>query len=71
MTFMPVGELIGSSLPQTIEPGANQSWYVELERANALASTSREVMKERVTGVYMTALLGTGKTVETPRSLSA
>lgn len=71
MTFMPVGDLIGPTLPQTIEPGANQSWYTDLDRANALASSSREVLKEQVTGVYMTALLGTGKTIKTPRSLSA
>jgi len=58
-------------MPQRIEPGANQSWYVDLDRAELLASRSREVLSERVTGVYMTAQLGTGRTIKTDHSLSA
>lgn len=56
-------------LPIKVEPGANASWYVQLTAANLLASSSRDVLREPVTGVYMTAQLGTGKTVRTRYTL--
>jgi hypothetical protein len=40
-----------------------------VDSAIRLASSSREVLREPVTGVYMTAQLGTGKTVETSGTL--
>lgn len=70
MSFVPIGVLIGAELPHKVEPGANNSWYVELAHAHRLASSSREVLHERVTGVYMTAELGTGKSVKTYAALT-
>ncbi|OZF42110.1 phosphoribosylamine--glycine ligase [Rhodococcus sp. 14-2470-1a] len=67
--LVPIGERIGPDLPLTLQPGANASWYLSAEHAERLVRSSREVLHERVSGVYMTAQLATGKTVETPRTL--
>lgn len=69
MSLTPIGERVGPDLPHKLEPGANASWFLDLGHAVRLAAASREVLKERVTGVYMTAQLGTGKTVRTPQTL--
>ncbi|MCL2468572.1 MAG: phosphoribosylamine--glycine ligase [Micrococcales bacterium] len=69
VSYVPGDDLVGPGLPCTVEPGRNNSWYVPLDKALALASASREAAGEPVTGVYMTALLGTGKAVRTRRTL--
>lgn len=69
MTYMPIGDRIGPDLPFKVEPGTNQSWYMPIRNAQALASTSRDIAKEPVTGVYARAHLGTGKSVDTPQTL--
>jgi len=71
MHFMPIGERIGPDLPYKLEAGANASWYMTANHAATLAETSREVLKEKVTGVYMTAQLATGKTIKTRETLRA
>jgi hypothetical protein len=70
-SYVPIGDKIGPDLPHRIEPGANASWYTPIDGAKALVSTSREVFQEKVTDVYMTAELGTGKTIKTRNSLRA
>lgn len=69
MSFIPIGERVGPDLPYKLEPGANASWFLGLHHATKLAATSREILNERVSGVYMTAQLGTGKTVRTRQTL--
>ncbi|MFC0674569.1 phosphoribosylamine--glycine ligase [Brachybacterium hainanense] len=69
MSLVPVGERVGPDLPHKLEPGANASWFLDLDHAARLAAASREVLKERVSGVYMTAQLGTGRTVRTRQTL--
>lgn len=71
MQFVPIGNVLGPDLPYRLEPGTNASWYVTEDNAARLAHSSREALGELVTGVYMTAQLGTGKTVKTPRTLRA
>lgn len=71
MQFIPIGDVLGPELPYPLEPGTNASWYVTEDNAARLAHTSRQVLGESVTGVYMTAQLGTGKTVRTPQTLHA
>ncbi|NNM46968.1 phosphoribosylamine--glycine ligase [Knoellia koreensis] len=69
MVFVPEADRLGPGLPYRLEAGTNTSWYVDVDRATRLASSSREVLREPVTGVYMTAQLGTGKTIETSGTL--
>lgn len=69
MSLIPVRERVGPDLPHKLEPGANASWFLDLGHAERLAAASREVIKERVSGVYMTAQLGNGKTVRTRQTL--
>lgn len=69
MRFVPVGERLGPDLPYTLEPGSNASWYLTADHATTLAESSRDVLGEKVTGVYMSAQLGTGKTVTTGQTL--
>lgn len=71
MQFLPAGQCVGPDFTHVIEPGTNASWYVPADRAIALAEASRQVAHEDVKAVYMTATLGTGKTVRTPRSFQA
>lgn len=69
MQFVPIGDVLGPELPYRLEPGTNASWYVTEDNAARLAHSSRQALGEPVTGVYMTAQLGTGKTVKTPHTL--
>lgn len=69
MSLIPIGERVGPDLPHKLEPGANTSWFLDLDHAVPLTAASREVLKERISGVYMTAQLGTGKTVTTRQTL--
>ena len=69
MQLTPVAQLHGPDLPHKIEPGANAGWYTSVDHAVTLATSSREVLHESVSGVYMTADLGTGATVETKQTL--
>ena len=69
MHFIPISERIGPELPYKLEPGSNASWYMDVKYATTLARTSRDVMKEDVSGVYMTAQLGTGRAIKTRRTL--
>lgn len=71
MQFMPIGERIGPDLPYKLEAGANATWYMTANHAATLVETSRDVLREKVTGVYMTAQLATGKTIRTRRTLRA
>lgn len=69
MQFVAIEERIGPELPHTLVPGSNASGFIDAERASTLAYVSRETLKENVTGVYMTAQLGTGKSIKTRRTL--
>jgi len=69
MQFVPIGDVFGPALPYRLEPGTNASWYVTEENAERLVRSSREALGEPVTGVYMSALLGTGRMVKTPETL--
>ncbi len=69
MQFVPVDDVLGPELPYRLEPGTNASWYVTEENAVRLVRSSRKALGEDVAGVYMTALLGTGKLVETRETL--
>lgn len=69
MRFVPMAELHGPDLPHRLEAGTNASWYTSTDHAVTLAASSRDVLREKVSGVYMTAQLGTGNTVETKRTL--
>jgi hypothetical protein len=69
MSLVPIADRIGPELPCRIEPGANATWYTPMDGAKALVSSTREVLHHSITGVYMTAELGTGKTVKTRNAL--
>ncbi|MBA4608425.1 phosphoribosylamine--glycine ligase [Aeromicrobium sp. Marseille-Q0843] len=71
LTLNPLGGLIGPSLPYQLLPGTNETWYVDAVDVAKLASSSREVLNENVQGIYMTAALGTGKSIKTPEFLRA
>ena len=71
MSLTPVGDRIGPDMPYNLQAGSNASWYVGLDSAVTLAASSRDVLSENVTGVYMTADLGIGKTIETRQTLRA
>lgn len=71
MSFMPIGERIGPELPHKLDPGANASWFLDHAHAVRLAEASRSAAGEKVSGVYMAAQLGTGKTIKTKRTLHA
>jgi hypothetical protein len=65
VTLNPVGDLIGAPLPHVLEPGTNENWYVAAADAIRLVTSSREILNDSVSGIYMTAELGTGKVVRT------
>lgn len=69
MSLVPIADRLGPDLPYRLEPGTNASWYVEADHAVRLVESSREVLNESITGVYMVAQLATGKAVETRRTL--
>lgn len=69
MSFIPVTDRLGPSLPYRLEAGTNESWYVAAVNAVHLAESSRQVLHESVSGVYMEAQLGTGKSVKTSETL--
>lgn len=71
MSFVPIGERIGPELPHKLEPGANASWFLDHAHAVRLTEASRSAAGEKVSGVYMAAQLGTGKTIKTKRTLRA
>lgn len=71
MSLVPLRELLGPDLPYKLEPGANSSWYVDYSHAIRLIASSREVLEENVSGVYMSAQLGTGKSIKTRQTLRA
>lgn len=60
----------GPDLPYTIQPGTNASWYMPLEQAEMLLAAARAA-NDPVTGLYMAAELGTGRTIHTPTTFSA
>lgn len=61
--------LSGPELPHTIGPGGNAAWYVPRDLAETVIAASRGI-GETPTGVYMAARLGTGKILETVKSLN-
>lgn len=65
VTLNPVGNLVGAPLPHVLQPGTNENWYVAAADAIRLATSSREILNDSVSGIYMTAELGTGKVVRT------
>lgn len=69
MSLVPTSTF-GPDLPYTIQPGTNASWYLPLEQAEMLLAASRAA-NEAVSGLYMTAELGTGRTISTPTTFSA
>lgn len=71
LQFVPIGDVRGPALPYRLAPGTNASWYVSEDNALRLVNSSREALGEPVIGVYMSAQLGTGKTVKTPQTLRA
>jgi hypothetical protein len=71
LSLVPLTELLGPSLPHRLEPGTNSIWYVDASNAITLAESSRDVLHQKVSGVYMTAELGTGKEIRTPQTLGA
>lgn len=66
--FVPVGQRIGPDVPYQLEAGTNASWYMTFDHAHNLVRASRNALDEPVTGVYMTATLGTGKEIQTPQT---
>lgn len=69
MSLVPVGTARRDPASH-IQPGANASWYMPIAQARGLAEVSRST-GEPVTGLYMSAELGTGRTVATPTTLTA
>lgn len=67
MSFVPLRDRIGPDLPHSLQPGTNATWYASFEDAALLASSSREVLRDSVTGVFMTVQLGDGRTIRTKR----
>ncbi len=66
--FVPIGECVGPSLPFRLEAGSNVSWYLPAHNADSLVRASR-ALGEQVSGVYMNATLGTGRSIETPETM--
>lgn len=68
--FVPEAQLLGPDLPHRLEAGTNASWYVDAVVGHQLIAVSRTALKEKISGVYMTATMGTGKIISTPTTLS-
>lgn len=69
LSFTPVGDAIGPSLPYTIEPGSSETWFAEMRSARALVATAGEVLTSVSNQVYMTVSFGTGRVRRTRRTL--
>lgn len=67
--LIPVEQLMGPELPYRLEAGTNASWYLAFDIASVLIRASRHALGEPVKGVYMRAMLGTGKEIQTPEIL--
>lgn len=68
-SFVPVGEAIGPRLPHRLEPGETETWYAEVESAQALVYSVRGIRRQVSDRVRMTVELGTGETKKTRRAL--
>lgn len=62
--YQPIDELLGPSLPHSIEAGTNESWYVPLQSVEGFSRLSREPVS-----LYIVVTLGSGKRIKTRASL--
>ncbi|MCQ9367633.1 phosphoribosylamine--glycine ligase [Corynebacterium falsenii] len=69
MSVVPQNELLGPALPHRLEAGTNESWYMEADFGYRLVAASRAALHEQIRGVYMSAALGSGKSISTPTTL--
>lgn len=63
----PRGNALSPSLPCWVEPGTQETWYVEAEDARMLAATAASVADRRPGPLRMVVELGTGRKVRTNR----
>lgn len=68
LSFTPMGDAIGESLPHELQPGRSGRWYAEIDSVRALIS-SADAIDVHGSAVSMTVELGTGQTKKTPTSL--
>ncbi|SMD24201.1 hypothetical protein [Lentzea albidocapillata] len=69
--FQPIGESIGPDLPYKLEPGASETWALELHTVETLVSVTAETFEvaKGKTTVRGKVGLGDGRTYETPESI--
>lgn len=72
MTLVPQREpaLVGPDLPHRIEPGSSCSWYVPFDTFVPVIRACRTSSHENITGVYLGAELGDGRTVRTHHTIT-
>lgn len=68
LSFTPMGDAIGASLPHELQPGRSETWYAEMDSVRALVSSAAAI---EVHGreISMTVELGTGQMKKTPTKL--
>lgn len=70
MSYSPLADSIGPSLPFRLEAGESETWYVDFKYVRALASSDQAVGKD-VSRAYMTVDLATKHEKRTRQSVPA
>jgi len=68
LSFTPMGDAIGASLPHELQPGRSETWYAEMGSVRALVSSAAAI-DVHGHSISMTVELGTGHTKKTPTRL--
>ena len=69
MSYTPIGDSIGPTLPYDLAAQANETWVVDLHAAYALVHTTAATFKRNPEPVRVLVELGTGKTLVSKKSL--
>ena len=69
VSFKPLDDSIGPELPHVLEPGAQETWVVDIERAVRLASVTAATFKRPEEPLYGIVELSTGKALKSRKSV--
>jgi hypothetical protein len=69
MSYVPLGESIGPSLPYVLEAGAQETWVVDLQVATRLSSLTAATTAKAPEPVTATVELAAGESLKTKQSL--
>lgn len=69
VSYIPITDSVGPPLPCTIDPGAQQTWVVDMQEGVSLLHTAAEFEGSDGEKICGTARLGTGQQLQTEKSV--